>query len=90
MRSRFGSNGFDVRRLDGSSAPAVRGEHLPALLLHFLGFVLYGGDDGLELFDTFQEISNIQESVAIQPDFDEGRLHARQHAGDAAFVDAAD
>jgi hypothetical protein len=35
------------------------------------------------------EIRDIEESVALQSNVDESRLHARQHAGYAAFVNGS-
>ncbi len=48
--------------------------------------------DGLafELFQVFDEIGDVEEGVAVQPDVYEGRLHPGQDPGDPAFVDAAD
>jgi hypothetical protein len=37
----------------------------------------------------FEEIRDVEEAVALQAQVDEGRLHARQHAGDAPLVDTA-
>ena len=36
------------------------------------------------------QIAHVQEGRALQPDVDEGRLHARQHARHLAKVDVAD
>ena len=44
----------------------------------------------IEPFNFFQEVADVQEGVAIESDFDEGRLHAGKHARHLAFVDAAD
>jgi hypothetical protein len=41
----------------------------------------------LFLFRQFEEVGHIKESVAFQTDVDKGRLHPRQDAGDAAFID---
>ncbi len=49
-----------------------------------------GGDNVgqiLIVFFQFHEIRNVEEGVAFQANVDEGRLHARQHAGNTAFVD---
>ena len=46
--------------------------------------------DLLKLFLIFlflEEVSNVKESVALQSDIDECRLHSGQHSCDAAFVD---
>jgi len=40
------------------------------------------------LLDT--RIRGVQESVALEADIDEGRVHAWQHGFDHALVDAAD
>ena len=43
----------------------------------------------LVLLQAFEEIGNVEESVAVEPYVNEGRLHPGQHARDAAPVDAA-
>ena len=40
--------------------------------------------------DVGHEVGHVQERCAVQPDVDEGRLHAGQHAHDAAEIDVAD
>jgi hypothetical protein len=47
-------------------------------------------DDALELLLLVEEVGDVEEGVALQPDVDEGRLHAGQHAHDAPLVDVAD
>ena len=47
------------------------------------------GDDLVVLFVVFEKVGNVKEGVAVQPDIDECRLHAGQHAGDSSFVNAA-
>jgi hypothetical protein len=42
------------------------------------------------VFEIFEDIADVQESVAIQADVDECRLHAWEDASNLAFVDAAD
>jgi len=42
------------------------------------------------VLEIFENIADVKESVAIEADFDKGRLHAGQHACDFAFVDASD
>jgi hypothetical protein len=42
------------------------------------------------IFEIFENVADVQESVAIEADVDESRLHSGQDAGDFAFVDAAD
>jgi hypothetical protein len=66
------------------------GKHLTAFCFHFLSLVFDGSDDVVEFLDFFEEIADVEESVAIEADFDKGRLHAGQHACDFAFVDASD
>ena len=39
------------------------------------------------VFEIFKEVANVQESVAIESYIHEGRLHAREHAADAALVE---
>ena len=36
------------------------------------------------------DVSHMQKGGALQTDIDEGRLHARQHAGHPAQIDVAD
>jgi hypothetical protein len=42
------------------------------------------------IFEIFENVGDVQESVAIEADVNESGLHTGEHAGDAAFVDAAD
>jgi hypothetical protein len=42
------------------------------------------------IFQVFEDVADVEESVAIEADVHEGRLHARKDAGDFAFIDAAD
>jgi hypothetical protein len=42
------------------------------------------------IFEVFENIADVQESVAIETDIHESRLHARKDAGNFSFVDAAD
>ena len=67
-----------------------RRKHLAALLLHLFDFAFDGGDDVVVVFEIFEEVADVEEGVAIEADIHEGRLHAGQHARDAAFVDASD
>jgi hypothetical protein len=60
-----------------------------ALLLHLLCFFFDRSNDVVVVFQIFEEVSDVEEGVAIESNFDEGRLHAGQHASDAAFVDAS-
>jgi hypothetical protein len=54
-----------------------------------LGILIVGGGDVIvELLDTFKEVGDVQEGVAIEPDIDKGRLHAWQHACDTPLVNA--
>ena len=66
-----------------------RGDGLRGALFRLVSFILRRGDM-VEFFDVFEKIADVQEGVAIEADIDEGRLHAREHARDPAFVDAAD
>ncbi len=81
---------FYIHRLNDWRSPGIRGENLPALLFHLLGFVLNGRDDVIQLFNLLHEVADVQEGVAIEANFHEGRLHAWQHACNFAFVDASD
>ncbi len=40
--------------------------------------------------EVFEDVADIEESVAVEADVDESRLHAGKNAGDFTFVDAAD
>src|ERR1044071_3348739 len=47
----------------------------------------HGFANGICVFIFFhQEVGNIEECVALQPNVHKGGLHARQHAGDASLV----
>jgi hypothetical protein len=59
------------------------------------------GDQGPDVFRArrldprarvprIEDVGGVQERGALHADLDEGRLHARQHPRDAAFVDIAD
>ena len=39
---------------------------------------------------VFPDVGDVQKCRALEPDFDEGRLHPGEHARDAADVDVAD
>jgi hypothetical protein len=41
------------------------------------------------IFEVFEDVAYVKESVAIEANIDERRLHAWEHAGYAALVDAA-
>src|SRR5579863_277296 len=56
------------------------GDRLGSVVIHAL----------IRFFDFLQEITDVEESVAIQPDVNKGRLHARKHASNSSFVNAAD
>jgi hypothetical protein len=42
------------------------------------------------VLEIFENVADVEESIAIEADVNESRLHAREDAGDFAFVDAAD
>jgi hypothetical protein len=42
------------------------------------------------VLEIFENIADVKESIAIEADIDERRLHAGKNAGDFAFVDATD
>ena len=42
------------------------------------------------VFEVFENVADIEERVAIEPDVDESRLHAGKHPRDTALVDTAD
>jgi hypothetical protein len=78
-----------IQRLECRRGRSGGAEHLAALVLHLLNFFLSGGYDVVEFFEVFEEVADVEESVAIESDFDEGRLHAWQHACDTTLVDAS-
>ncbi len=41
------------------------------------------------VFEIFENVADVQEGVAIQPDIHERGLHSREHACDPALVDTA-
>src|ERR1019366_6260215 len=64
----------------------------PRGLLAQVGHVAVGRDYvGQIVVVLFQlhEVGNVEEGIALQADVDEGRLHAREHPGYAAFVDGS-
>jgi hypothetical protein len=81
---------LDVHGFDDGGRAGIGGKHVSAFRFHLLGLVFDSRDDVIELLDFFEEVADVQEGVAIEADFDEGRLHAGQHACDFAFVDASD
>src|SRR3984885_1764282 len=89
-RSSTRTRRFHINRLDDRRSSGIRGENLPALFFHLLGFILDGRDDVIQLLNFFHEVADVQEGVAIEANFHEGRLHAWQHARYFAFVDASD
>jgi hypothetical protein len=42
------------------------------------------------VLEILEDVTDVQESIAVEPNFDERRLHAGEDAGDFAFVNAAD
>jgi hypothetical protein len=50
--------------------------------------LLLGGEQ--VLVQPLEDVGDVQERVTFQADVDEGGLHPRKHAGDAARVDVAD
>ena len=42
------------------------------------------------VLEVLDDVGDVEEGVALQAEVDEGRLHAREHLGDAPFVDVAD
>ena len=42
------------------------------------------------ILEIFENVGDVQESIAIEADVNESGLHTGEDAGDAAFVDAAD
>ena len=44
----------------------------------------------LEVLEVFDDVGDVEERIALEPEVDEGRLHAGQDLRDAPFVDVAD
>src|SRR5271157_3732422 len=42
------------------------------------------------VFEIFENVADVEESIAVEADINESGLHAGEYAGDSAFVDAAD
>ncbi len=61
------------------------------LLAHILHAAIGRNHVGQIVVVLFQlhKVGNVEEGVALQADVDESRLHAGQHARDAAFVDGS-
>jgi hypothetical protein len=68
----------------------LRRKHFAALLLHFFNFIFDGRNDVIVVLEIFEEIAHIKKCVAIEADIHKSRLHAGQHACNAAFVNASD
>ena len=49
-----------------------------------------GGGRGRIVAPVRRVVSAVEEGILLEPDVDEGRLHAREDIGDHAFVDVAD
>jgi hypothetical protein len=47
------------------------------------------GGVGVEVFEVLNDVGNIEERVALEPEVDERRLHSRKDLRDAALVDVA-
>ena len=47
-------------------------------------------DDSFKLFFFVEEVGDVEERIAFEPDVDESRLHAGQDAHHASFVNVAD
>ena len=80
---------LDVHRLQSGRTGSGSAEDLAALVLHLLDLFIGGGNDMIEFFQIFEEVADVEKCVAIEPDFDEGRLHAWQHACNTALVNAS-
>jgi hypothetical protein len=88
---RYGGPGLDIRRLHRCGRRITGSKGMSALLFHLLDLIDNRGDDVVEFFAFFfEKIADVQEGVAIESDFDEGRLHAWQHACHTTFVNASD
>ncbi len=49
-----------------------------------------GGVAVIVIFEIFENVADVKESIAIEANFHERRLHSGKDAGDFTFVDAAD
>jgi len=66
--------------------------YLRALPAIARGVFMRTRDDLLELFLVFllfEKVGHIEKGIALQADIDKRRLHARQHARDAPFVNGS-
>ena len=66
-----------------------RGSGAPPLPVQLQRLVFDAADHLLVLLVILEEIGDVKERIALQADIDEGRLHSRQNARYATFVDAA-
>jgi hypothetical protein len=76
------ADGFAGQALDGGAAAvAVSGRLLAGLFVAMAVIVI---------FQIFKNVADVQESVAIEADVNEGRLHAWEDSSNFSFVDASD
>jgi hypothetical protein len=76
------ADGFAGQALDGGAAAVAMSGRRWAVLLVAMAVIV--------IFQIFENIADVQESVAIEADVHESRLHAWEDAGDFSFVDASD
>lgn len=77
------ADGFAGQAFDGGGATAVAGSgRLLAVLIVAMAVIV--------IFEVFENIADVQESVAVETDVHEGGLHAWEDSGDFSFVDATD
>ena len=53
------------------------------------GLRLFMRMSGIVVFQVFENVADVQESITIEADVHESRLHAGEDAGDFSLVDAA-
>ena len=81
MPLRSAGEGFARKQLDGGT---VGRRHCGRRNM------LLGRVAVLVILEVFENVADVEESVAIQADVHESRLHAREDASNFSFVDAAD
>ena len=79
-----------LRRRLGRSAPgSPAGDDGDGAVVSVGSVVIVAGE-ALELLDGVDDLSDVEEGVALEADVDEGRLHAGQDLRDPPLVDVAD
>jgi len=73
----------------GASLPRNRAYGDRRLAQLRLGLLVVARLEALELFDSIDDLGDVQERIALQPDVNEGGLHAGEDFRDPALVDVA-